>query len=59
MEIERTFIKRDMVIHYILTDNVCNCFRHNPNNRNPYMGYDGKCNKSHKSVVECVNFNKI
>lgn len=59
MKIERTFIKEDMLMHYIITDNKCTCCKHSPKNYCPCSGYDGKCKDANDSVVECVNFEKI
>lgn len=59
MKIKRTFIKSDRIIDYCITDNVCSLCRHNPENKNPYMGCDGKCKEAHESVIECVNFEKM
>lgn len=58
MKIERTFIKEGMEIRYCITDNKCNLCKHNPKNRNPYVGCDGNCEKSDESVVECDYFEK-
>lgn len=59
MRVEKTFIRDNISIHYILTDNVCMCCKHNPDNYNPMMGCDGKCKEAHQSVVECINFEKF
>lgn len=58
MKLERTIIKEDMEIYYCLTDNKCNLCKHNPKNRNPYIGNDGNCKKAHESVIECTYFEK-
>lgn len=59
MKIEKTFITDEMWLHYVITDNKCNCCRHNPKNYNPVMRCDGKCKDAHESVVECVNYRSI
>lgn len=59
MKIEKTRYLEDMVISYCITDNVCMCCKHNPKNYCPLAGWDGKCKKSHESVVECINFKSI
>ena len=56
MWIEKTFYKEDMMIHYIITDNLCINCKHNPNNYCPIIGCDGLCKNSNKSVVQCFNF---
>lgn len=59
MRIEKTFRKEGVYMNYILTDNICMCCKHNPDNYNPLMGYDGKCKNIHHSVVECEDYKKI
>ena len=59
MKIEKTFIYEGTLFHYYITDNVCDLCRHNPKNENPFMGYVGKCDEYHGSVIKCYKFKKI
>lgn len=59
MKIEKTYIKKDMLMYYCITDNKCVCCKHNPKNYCPISGCDGKCKQSHESVVDCLNFENI
>lgn len=59
MKIERTFIRNDVWMSYCITDNICSICKHNPENKNPWMGCDGKCKECRESVVECINFSKM